>query len=853
MLTGHIPTLKNNEMLREQKVINIDAPSPDIVENKLRSLGFENLNAENSMQDMMLSYFSQANAKFKRGSKNLKKLQNDLMANDTSDDAKLGALFNYLLEESNLEIRRLQTINKSKVDINNEPRMIDKEIESETELENAIVSELFKPTGKDGETYLMNTDFIYEILTDLNNRKKPLGAKVLSIDQLVEAFELAKTVPIEGRRRRGIFLAGNLIYSLGKVRMDPVNESFYIESLVNYGLYKKAYNLFESVREKVNERWWYEMGMMIALRGNYLRKLDTLLAIADKKFDSYPYIAPKMLQLAIKKKLYIRDFESANALSDRYLEIISKYGLKCSSDRDHKMIKFESEGEADEYLNEIEVPTIQGLLTIIDYHFFRKNFDMGYKLMASYLEKTSDDEVSLQYLIVRLKLNLLRNMNGLKVALEPHIPRTVAKNRLRNLQRSFNKMVGKMNVDPTICQELLFDSISSLVQNPLLTKTVEGLLVSSMKEEALSPSKSFRGLIKLLLATGREKDAMKLLTNMEHAFKNSQDLTRPHENQFYTPANAHHYAEFVEYYTILAARGKSKRPLVTYEKNISKLLARMEVTGVSYNAVFLAKLLVFYKGNNDFGNLFKIINEILEDKHNISTPADANRTSFYGRRDITRGLYAEIWNAYSRYYYVYSREWQTIGKKSNYLGWRNNVSKIMEKTKIHPSTPIRTLFANMINADNILPDERMYFVILVTFMKKREWEAIPGVLTAMESIHGLPISDELVNYFMKGLEREYIMAKRRKIDLSGQGDQEINSSMKQFIQQLKKNAVVQKPESGDPNTVNILIENILALQRYKSPSDHDFSQVTEAMKAMQCERPNMQDLIYKVQSKDSIM
>lgn len=106
---------------------------------------------------------------------------------------------------------------------------------------------------------------------------------------------------------------------------------------------------------------------------------------------------------------------------------------------------------------------------------------------------------------------------------------------------------------------------------------------------------------------------------------------------------------------------------------------------------------------------------------------------------------------------------------------------------------------------------------------------------------------------MKGLEREYIMARRQNIDLSGQEDQEINSSMKQFIQQLKKNAVVQKPESGDPNTVNILIENILALQRYKSPSDHDFFQVTEAMKAMQCERPNIQDLIDNVQSTDSIM
>lgn len=855
-LTAHIPTLKNNEILREQKVINLEAPSPEEVENKLRSLGFDNVDAENSIQDIMLSYFSQANAGFKRGSKNLRRLQEELTANEANDDAKLRKLFSYLLEESSLEIRRLRTTNRKQVESlgeNEDQEEIDSAIESERDLEKAIISGLFKANNKDGDSYLINTDFVYEILTDLNNRKKPLGSKILTAEQLVEAFELAKTMPIEGRRRRGIFLAGNLIYSLGNVRMDPVNESFYIESLVNYGLFKKAYNLFDSIREKVDERWWYEMGMMIALRGNFLRKFDTLLTFVDGKFGEYPYIAPKVLQLAIKKKLYLRDFESANALSERFLEVVSQCGLKCDSDQEQKMVNFQSEGEADDYLNEREIPTSHNILAIIDYHFFRKNFDTGYKLMAAYLERTSDDEENLRYLIIRLKLNLLKDISSLKEALEPHMHPSIARSRLKLLQKSFNLTVDKLNVDSSICQELLFDSISSLVENPVLTKTVEQVLVTSIKRDALSSSKSFRGLLKLLLATGREKEALKLLTKMEISSKKSQESRDTQEVQFYPEANAHHYAEFLEHYTVLAARDKPEKLLLEYKNKVSELINRLKATGVSPNAVFLSKLLIFYKGTDDFENLFKVINEILEVKNILSSPAAADRTTFYGRRDITRGLYAEIWNAYSRYYYVYSREWQAVDKKSNYAVWRNNVSKIVKRTNVHPSVPIRTLFASMINADNILPSERMYFVILVTFMKKREWDAIPAILTVMVNIHGLPISEELQNYFIKGLEREYIMTRRRKLHLRGPEDQETSLNMKQFIQQLKKNGVIQKPEPNRPDTVDTLIKNVLALQKYKSPDDDDFSQVTNAMEEVRCEIPNLKDLIESAQSADSIM
>lgn len=844
--TAHITALRGKKLLQNEKTSNLEPNSLGDVENGLKNLKFEELDVEKSLEDVMLGYFERASSTFKRSSTNFKSLQKNLTAEGVTDNEKTNVLFSYLLGETDLEIKRFETMDKEKLRALRESKSEDAlndSIDSEKELERGLVSSLFKPSSEN-ETYLMNLDLVYEILTDLNNKKKPVGARILSVEQLVEAFELAKTVPIQGRRKRGIFLAGNLIYSLGNVRMDPVNESFYIEALVNYGLYRKAYNLFETNREKVDERWWYEMGMMVALRANYLRKFERLLALVDEKFPGYPYISPRILRLAIKKKLLLRDFASANSLTTRLLDIVDTYGLDNDQNNTQKLINFTSENEADLYLNEKELPTGYDLLTVADYHLFKKKFDIAYKVMAKYLDKAGDSELGYQYFVMHLKLNLLRDIEPLKNSLENHMSPRVAEFCLGKLQGTFERIAKDANIDNTTCQDLLFDGVDSLVADPLLTKTVEDLIVSSLRDKNLvSPSKSFHSLLKLLLASGREADAIKVLSNMEHVVEQSAQTECSVDKHFYPKANAHHYGEFIEYYTIKAARSRTKKQVAAWQKKVADTLERMNCLEIPYNAVFLTKLVSFYGQLEDFNNAFALINNIMKERSEQVSGSDTERTSFYNRRLMTKGLYTEIWKACSRYFYLFSQDSHTLKRKSNYRAWNKNVSKIVESTEVFPNFSLRTLLRTMVNDDNILPDESLYFTILVTFMRKKDWEAIPGVLAAMVEVHGISISKKFSDYLKKGIEKEHLLLDR----------QELNKS----VPNGREMALPKGPRaSGEVEECEIydeLVQSILVLQKHKHPDDVGFFQVSQALEELQFAPSNMQELINNVHSRDPVM
>lgn len=846
-------------MRQDHKVVKVNASSEEEVEKNLKTMGFQELDPLNSVEDIMLRYLKHTNSGFKRSSKNLNKLQKALSGQDKNEDTRLSILFDYLLEESELEIKRLAATDFSKIP---PPKTIKKEltnqsIDTEEDLENAVFTDLFNNVDEDGEIYLNNTDFVYQILTDLNNKKNSLSSNALSVEQMVQAFELAKLVPIEGRRKRGIFLAGNLIYSLGTVRMDPVNESFYIESLVNYGLYRKAYKLFESNREKVNERWWYEMGMMIVLRANYLQKFDKLLSATDLRFQQYPYVSAKVLKLAIKKKLFLRDLEAANKLTDRFVEIMNKYGCKSFDevfDEKQRLITFNSELQADEFLNKIELPTDYDVITIVDYHLFRKNLSSAFKLMAHYLEPPRNTEKNYRFLIVQMKLYLLKEFTSLGESLKPYISPEVADQRLHDLEESFNTVNEEYHVNPSSCKELLFDSVASLASNRVLTETVEKLIVKSTatsqeSEETIFASKKFHELIKLLLASGRENDALKLLSQMEEAHKTAEKFPELSGKQFYAEVNAHHYAEFIEYFTLMTMQG-AKKQIKKYERSVFEILERMKVLNISSNAVFRTRLLIFYRDSNYFDSCFNLINKILEAKDSDDILAETDRTRLYNRRDITRPLYLEIWKTYSKYYKIFSKELERADKKSNYIGWKMNVAKIIQGTNVHPQFSARTLFRNMHHLDNVLPDHRMYYIILLTFMRRRDWAAIPAVLSSMAELHGLSIPDNFVNYLMKGLEREFIIVESRNQEALGLDLEDARMKAKKSMQQLKKAGHFLKPQAGKSETAEKVIEQVFMLLKFKSPSDYDFSDVKNAMQEMESGKSNLQELIDNVRSKN---
>lgn len=844
----HIPALQNSGLLQDAGELKLEVKDAQEIETNLKTLGFQELNSTNYIEDLLLQYLKHTNSGFKPSVKNLLNLQRSLKEGKQDEVQRLKILFDYLLKESEMEIKILNIMGPKKLKealISKRKGASKGEFESPEQIEDAIFSDLFHSAEQNSESYLNHVDLTYQILTDLNDRKSK-GLEILSLEQLVQVFELSKLIPIEGRRKRGIFLAGNLIYSLGTVRMDPVNESFYIDSLVNYGFFKRAYELFESNRTKVNERWWYELGMMVALRANYLQKFDKLMVASDLRFADYPYVSLKVLKLAVKRKLLIKDIKSANKLTERFLEIVAEYGCKTydQQENDNKhTINFTSEEQADEFLNEKTAPTDYDFITLIDYHLFRKNIPMAVKLVARYLQTEGITDQNYRFLIVQLKFNLLQNFEHLKNSLGPHMNSELAQQRLDELEKSFNDVRKEHKLDGSFSQELLFDNIVSLASHPELIEMIEAFLTRkvTMDDEIQQPSKKFQGLLKVLLVTGKEEQAFFLLSKMEEALQKSKQSPELMGNQFYPEVQAHHYAVFVEYFSLLFL--KVPKLVSNFEKRITHLVGRMENLDVPYNSVFLTKLLIFYKDTNNFNKCFEIINQVMDEKFKKQMLSETDRTRLYNRRDVTRPLYMEIWRVYGKYYKIFHKELERVDKKSNYYGWKTHVERIIQRTKVHPDFPIRMVFCSMIHYDNVLPDSKMYYIILTTVMRSRDWAAIPGVLTTMTELHGFPLDDQLFRYVMRGLEKELIVVLAKKIKAQNSNMEEAKFQALERIKELKLRGLLLVPKSGTKHDVDDLISQVLLLLRVKNSADHSFSEVIEAFKDLKVEKKNFTKLV----------
>lgn len=845
----HIPALQHNKVLEDAGEIRLKSKDPKETEEKLRKMGFEELDSNNYVEELLLRYLKHTNSGFRQSAKNLSALDKKLKTNMLGENERLQALFDYLLKESEVEIRMLnqygpEQLEKSK-ELKGKPS--DLPIETPDQLEDAVFSDLFESTEKDGKNHLNHLDLVYQILTDVS---KSQGATVLNLEQLVQAFELAKLVGIGEDRKRGIFLAGNLLYSSGKVRMDPVNESFYIDSLVNHGHYKRAFELFESNRTKVDERWWYELGMMIALRANYLSKFDKLFIATDLRFGKYPYISPSVLNLAVKRKLLIGDIKGANKLTDRFLEMVSVYGCKRFDEEpdkdDTQMITFSTEDQADQYLNELTPPGDYDFIKLIEYHLFRKNINTAMKLVARYLETDGITDKNRKFIIVQLKFNLLRSFEQLSHSLGPHLNPDTVKQKLSALQKSFDEVKKEHNLDISFSKELLFNNVASLTSSPELTKVMEDfVLKNTATDEHLSPSKKFHALLKIMLATGKEKQAFFLLSKLEEAFLKAKNSPELEGKQFYAEVQAHHYAVFVEYFTLLRER-LPKSKLNGLEENVEKLVERMENHDVPYNSVLLRKLLIFYRDFNNFNKCFEIINQVMEEKLAKQLMADSDQLGFFNRRDITRPLHVEMWRTYAKYYRIFNKELERVDKKSNYLGWKTQVARVTKRTQIHPKFPVKTLFSIMVHLENVLPDATMYYTILTTFMRSRDWATIPAVLYTMTDLHGLPLDNAFVMYVTKGLEKEFLLVISKKHQANGQSVEESNIKAAAKVKDLKRRKLILTPQFDRRYNVNDMIPQILVLLKFKDPQDTQFNAVHEALKELNIENNNLSELISPV-------
>ena len=884
----HAPATESHS--KDESIV-LYADSKEAARQDLLKLGFHeptssrNQKQSGSDNDLFYTYLRHINTAFKSSAKNYNKLMSYMEQNDSkiSDDQRLSYIFKYLLTESQLEINRLRTMSVDEIarrKLERSRELASGNTSSSQHLENLVLNDLLYNNKEEEEDTnasqisLINTISLIQLLKDTLSKVPTTWNQPhvtgLSIPDIVEAFECFKLVPVQKVAHEGILYSGLLLYNLGTVRLDPVNESFYINSLVAFGEFKRAFGLFLSYRDTVREKWWDSIGLMVLLAGNNMKGFWRLLS-SSKGVDP-GVLSPRVIKLGLRKFIQINDLQKAKVLTQLFLRLVDKYGID-EDDNDNnvlsKFVEFQNEDEANRYLNAVERPTRDDFITIINYYTKVKDLEMLGILIAKFLEVVPSSK-GYDEVLLKTNLCLLQDFDSLKQLISgccTSVPSNDAN--LQILKEKFQTILQRYgDCEDLNTKVLLFNNINSLISNPNVAQTVKQILGSAAV--SISPSSSsqslqssvntkatrselYKNLLQLLLFSNplssvkNETKALEILKCMEECDEENPTV--------YVRPNAYHYAVFIDYYASrLKTGGKNKNKSKKRDKvlvKIDSILHRMQKLQIEPNDKFLSKLLFLYNKLNDFNSCFEIINSVLERRTNPKEQVVVSQrnwdnvatgTGLHGGTPISMGLYYSIWMTYNRLYSLASVELSEVTEKSNYKLWRPVVKQHLEKLNIHPKYELAWILNNMINVDNVMPNYTFYRLIVGTLMKARDWELVSAVLTLMSDKHGCQIDLSFVRFVLEGIRREFVVHRTHEI-LS-----ETKSSDSGIDYATARTMAIEafRADKGFLSTFNVnhqsfgdraldspydlLIQQVLRLLKYKNPYDTQFTGILEQCK-----------------------
>ncbi|KAG0672638.1 hypothetical protein C6P45_000069 [Maudiozyma exigua] len=870
---SHIPDLSASKTNNEQEILLVGKDQKE-VESNLAKLGFEPLAedkdispiglnniAKNNSDSLFLKYLKHFNTGFKQSNRNFNILTNEFNANPQND--KLPLLLTYFLKEANLEIRRLKNFTPEQINNlieTNSRQLVDNSIDSTDNLEQYILNDIANENNK--ENYLIHTNFLLKLLTNLINDPefKPSPSTV-SMEQLVDIFEFSKLIPFQQKRQQGIMCSANLIYGTGKVKMDPVNESFYINSLVAFGNYKDALKLFNARKDTFIEKWWYTIGLNILLASNNLRGFKRLLNEMDQLFpESYPYLSTKVIKFGIKKFLKIDNLTMSKELTERFLEIVKLTSLSSNTYSKSKLQMFQDDDEANQYLNQIETPTQSDFIAIINYYIYKGNMPMVSKLFQTYLDLPGINE-NYPDLILRTNINLLKDFNSLKALIntDKQCSTSTIEN-MRLLENEFNNIVSHYDTNDHVINGLLFDNIRDLSTNYKLSASIRNFINEQISENDKDSSKlpvrntkEYNILLSNLLQSGKYEQCEEILKKLENSYRD-QSETVPQ-------VNAHIYSIFINHYHNLSVTKQKRFPLTELDARVQSILTRMNDLNVPYNSVFIATLLKYYRARKNLKSCFKIIKAVFYNGSPVRND-DIFKPNLFHRREINEALYYEVWKTYYNYYNNESRPINlksgiTLNQKLKNSFLRKQVNG--EITMV-PNFTLEWLLKNMIAKDNLLLNSDLYHLVIAVFIKSNNWSSLPAVICLMTNTHSLNISIDTFLYILSGLKNYYIKFEMWKLRTNNK-DMTIGAAQRAAIKSFKRQCelnVFMDPKQlkrlgtlkdfTSENIVNTLLVQIFRLIKYQNPYDVNFGNVIENFTFLEVDPEQIAKIINHVNS-----
>ncbi|CAN6641118.1 hypothetical protein TRVA0_018S01860 [Trichomonascus vanleenenianus] len=397
------------------------------------------------------------------------------------------------------------------------------------------------------------------------------------LDLLLDIFESAK-VQAPSRRNALVKRAGDAIYSFG-VRLDPINESIYLDAIFNCGAKAKALQIWQSRRGKPDVKnwlYWPELGGIL-----YLRRFDTSSSeeIAKSMKQQFGVITTALIVEFVNIYLQKGDRDNATWWYNQIKELAIANQRLENVDVRSSDSPLTAE-QAAEIANTNRGPSVQNFKYILD----RAIESHAWKLAALVM-------VDLQRFSVKVSLNeVMACINQATVKMTEKKP---AKRRQKI--RASRALYGVNPAGSSQFVDLLTSLIGlepTLLHNKQLYHAwVQGLVGHGMYKNAIEVVEAMaeRGLVEQ-----NDKIYLTLLSSLLSKRQHELSFEYLHRTGSLNP----------ELYSMLLQYAVSRRD----RDLVQKVEKKMEEDQVAYTALTFNNLLSHYYEQRDFGNFGRLLN-----------------------------------------------------------------------------------------------------------------------------------------------------------------------------------------------------------------------------------------------------
>ncbi|KAI0462753.1 hypothetical protein LJB42_003554 [Komagataella kurtzmanii] len=507
----------------------------------------------------------------KEDEKKLRESNGDLSILDEKDDFL--SLFDRVMDQCALEL-------SENVDLQQDAYQLD----PNATLEDSVfkLAEDFETIVKASQSSLPLFVSILKILS-INNKRN-----LIPIELASKAFELSTQIYDPEHRTNVIYYSGNLIYSHPRVRADPINESLYMEALLEHRQFLRCENLFTSRLNQTDvqgQRFWLENGMKMYLRSFKVSKAEELAA---KVLQEHKYLHPSVIVQFIDVFSRLEQYGQVLKWTNTLNTTRKSFGKGAGVVKTVNPLNLGLVDDANiimNYWNQRDPITHNDLRKVSVSLINAGYYELLFRVIETYASRYPTTLKLFKGVVGKSKYSVAQKLKELTTKLsEPFIRDSLSKTLEKNLE--FQKRNAK--------QAMIHDTLLGNIN-------IEGLRDGTSNNQEYLTEKDCNLLIKRMLSSNRPN--YQLVENFIEEMINSYKLEKAGKSHgFIPPINAHVYATLIKYLGKVTNRNIEKLELV---------LKELESLEVPMNAYCANQIILEYTGRRRFERAFAFIDQVL--------------------------------------------------------------------------------------------------------------------------------------------------------------------------------------------------------------------------------------------------